>query len=67
LKPVTVDVEIQGEESYLQTLRLGEVRAFIDAGDLQDEWQDRKIRLKIPANTSLVRVVPDAVSARGAR
>lgn len=64
LKPGVVQVEIQGEESYLQTLRPGEVRAFVDAGDVFEPWQDKKIRLKIPANTSLVRVVPDTVSLR---
>jgi YbbR domain-containing protein len=67
LRPVAVQVEIQGEESYLQTLRVGEVRALVDADDLQPGWQDRKIRLKIPANTSLVRVTPDTVSLQELR
>ena len=67
VRPEVVQVEIQGEESYLQTLRPGEVRAFVDASELQPGWQDRKIRLKIPADTSLVRVTPDTVSLHEGR
>lgn len=64
MRPSVVQVEIQGEESYVQAMPSGEVRAFVDASDALPEWQDKKIRLKIPANTSLVRVVPDVISLR---
>jgi|GEM_PF-616946 len=62
VSPGAVEVEIQGDESYLQTLKTRDVRAFVEAGESNGGPQDRKIRLKIPAGTSLVRVAPDTVT-----
>jgi YbbR domain-containing protein len=67
VRPAFVEVEIRGEETYLQSLDLDDVRAFIDAGEPTGDWQERKIRLKIPANTSLVRVAPDTISLLSTR
>lgn len=64
MRPASVQVEIQGRRETLDTLRPADVRAFLDTSDLTSGWQDRKLRLKIPAGTSLVRVLPETVSVQ---
>ena len=64
LRPAFVEVEIQGQKESLDLLKPTDVRAFLDSANLEDGWQDRKLRLRIPAGTSLVRVVPDTVSVQ---
>ena len=66
-QPQTVDVELQGEEKYLQEISPSEVSVFVDGIDMVGQRlserlpEERKLRLKIPANTSLVRVLPESV------
>ena len=64
LRPAFVEVEIQGQKEALDALKPSDVRAFLDSSNLDEGWQDRKLRLRIPAGTSLVRVVPDTVSVQ---
>lgn len=64
LKPAFVDVELQGAEDVMETLTNAEVLATIDTADLNNNWQERKVSISIPANTTLVRTLPDTVQAR---
>lgn len=64
LRPPYIDVEIQGQREIIEPLRSADIRASIDSSGLSTEWQERKIALKIPPNTTLARVVPDKVLAR---
>lgn len=64
LRPTHIEVEIQGQKDILEGLKPSDVRAFLDTEGLSEGWQEKKVKLKIPAGTSLVRVVPDTVSVQ---
>ena len=64
LNPTMVEVTIQGEPKYLLALAAKDIRVFADSEALDRGNHKRKVRLKIPSNTSLVRVVPDAVEVQ---
>jgi YbbR domain-containing protein len=61
LNPESVEVVVQGESSHLQSLSPKDIRVFVDSENFEKGRYNRKVRLKIPSNTSLVRVVPDSV------
>lgn len=64
LRPTHIEVEIRGEKEFLDELKPSDVRAFLDVEGLAPGWQEKQVRLKIPASAGLVRVVPDTVSVQ---
>ena len=64
IRPASIDVELQGQKEVIDALKSTDVRAFVDASRLDSGWQERKVLLKIPPNTSLVSVSPDLVSVQ---
>lgn len=64
LRPSHVEVEIQGQKEVLDGLKPSDVRAFLDTEEMGAGWQEKRLKLKIPAGTSLVRVSPDSVSVQ---
>ena len=64
VNPRFVDVVIQGEPKYIEGLAPRDVSVFVDSNNFERGVYSRKVRLKIPSNTSLVRVVPDAVEVQ---
>ncbi len=64
IRPASIDIELQGQKEVIDALKSTDVRAFVDASRLESGWQERKVLLKIPPNTSLVSVNPDQVSVQ---
>lgn len=67
VRPGFIDLEVQGQKDYVNALKVSDFHASLDVQGVGGEWQERKVVLKIPANTSLVRVTPDTVSVRQKR
>lgn len=62
LYPEVIAVEITAPKERLERLSAQDVRASIDGSALQAGWQDRKIILQLPENTSLIKTIPDSIS-----
>lgn len=64
MRPSHIDVQVQGQEDFIKELKPSDIHATVDAVGVSREWRDKKVIVKIPANTTLVSVSPDSVSVR---
>lgn len=64
IRPPRIDVEIQGQRELIDVLKPNEIHAAVDTTGLSANWQERKVTLRIPPNTTLVEAVPETVSVR---
>lgn len=62
LYPDVIAVEVTAPKERLERLNAQDVHASIDGSALQPGWQDRKIILQLPENTSLIKTIPDSIS-----
>lgn len=62
--PSTITVELRGADHFLRQMTTESITAFVDAREFSNPDTLQKVWLKIPADTSLVRVQPDRVRVR---
>jgi YbbR domain-containing protein len=62
--PPTITVELRGADHFLRQMSNESITAFVDASEFSGPDALQKVWLKIPADTSLVRVQPDRVRVR---
>jgi YbbR domain-containing protein len=61
MRPNTIDIEISGERDILNKVGPSDVRVFLNTSDLKAGWQDKKIKIRMPKNLSLVKAIPDMI------
>jgi YbbR domain-containing protein len=62
IKPTRVSVIIQGNPAKLDSIKDGEIRAFLNVKELGPGVYEQKIQIKIPQDSVLVESTPENIS-----